>query len=104
MNFYRVFPHDPNAAPDEPGSPLYVPAQGRGRIDNPDDYAVLYVADAAPGAVAEVFNFGDYRQRWTSAMLRSRRGASLSIATYVLKDTNALCNLDEASRLMQLAL
>jgi hypothetical protein len=83
---------------------LYVPTQGRGRIDNPDDYAVLYVADAAPGAVAEVFNFGDYRQKWTNAMLRSRRGAYMSVATYALKDPNVLCDLDEASRLVQLEL
>lgn len=104
MNLYRVFPHNSDAAPDELGGAFYIPQQGRGRIDNPDDYAVLYVADAAPGAVAEVFNFGDYRQKWTNAMLRPRGGAYMSIATYTLKETSSFCDLDGTPRLAQLDL
>jgi hypothetical protein len=63
---YRVFPYLADAAKSEPGGALYVPPQGGGRIDNPGKYSVLYLSDAAAGAVAEAF--GRFPE-WTPAIL-----------------------------------
>lgn len=104
MKLYRVFPYRLHAAGDEPGGAFHIPIQGRGRIDKPSDYRVFYAADAAAGAIAEVFNVGDYRLKWSEPMLRARGGATLSMATYELDDGAAICDLDDAMRLCELEL
>lgn len=103
-SLYRVFPFDANAAPDEPGGALYVPPQGAGRIDNPSLYAVLYLSDAAQGAIAEAF--GRFPE-WTPAILAGSPalpGSVRAIAEYELSDNAAVCNLDDAKRLVSLKL
>ena len=52
---YRVFPMVPGAAPSHDGGPLYVnrTLQGRGRHDNPNEYAALYTSRQPESAVAE---------------------------------------------------
>ncbi len=104
MKLYRVFPHHPGARSDEPGGPLHVPQQGRSRIDNPDIYRVLYASDDPAGAVAEVFNVGDYRQRWSPAMLRPRGGGAPAIATLELSKRIHVIDLDDAAKLVELRL
>jgi hypothetical protein len=64
---HRVFPYRSDATDTEPGGPLFVPAvQGAGRLDNPEQYRVLYVGADPDGAVGEAF--GDHRI-WTTELL-----------------------------------
>lgn len=54
--FYRVHAYIDSAPPGESGHPLYVhPGRTDNRIDNPDRYTAIYLADTAAGAIAEVF-------------------------------------------------
>jgi hypothetical protein len=101
---YRVFPYLAAAAKGEPGAALYVPPQGGGRIDNPGIYSVLYLSDAAAGAIAEAF--GRFPE-WTSAMLEgspSLPGSARAIARYRLPDDAPICDLDDAEQLLDLGL
>ena len=101
---YRVLPFLPGAAPGQPGHPLYIPPQGGGRLDNPDIYRILYLADQASGAIAE--SFGRFPE-WTSAILAgspSLPGSSRVLARYNLPDTLQVCNLDDPQQLITLHL
>ncbi len=101
---YRVFPFLITANEDEPGGGRYVPAQGGGRLDNPSIYSVLYLSDAAAGAIAEAF--GRFPE-WTAALLRgspSLPGSTRALARYKLADEEAVCNLDDARLLLELGL
>jgi hypothetical protein len=104
QTLYRVFPFHADAAPDQPGGALYVPPQGAGRIDNPDLYSVLYLSDAAPGAIAEAF--GRFPE-WTPAILAgapAMPGSARALATYEMSADLRLCDLDDAGRLVSLRL
>jgi RES domain len=101
---YRVFPYLAQAAAGEPGGPMYIPPQGSGRLDNPDLYAVLYLSDAAAGAIAEAF--GRFPE-WTPAILGGSPGLPGSVralARYRLEDSAPVCDLDDAARLVELKL
>jgi len=101
---YRVLPLLTNAAPKQPGGVLYVPPQGGGRLDNPELYAVLYLSDAAPGAIAEAF--GRFPE-WSPAILAGSPGLPGSarvIASYRLADAAPLCDLDDPDVLRDLGL
>jgi hypothetical protein len=101
---YRVFPFHADAAPEQPGGALYVPPQGAGRIDNPDLYSVLYLSDAAPGAIAEAF--GRFPE-WTPAILAGAPalpGSARALATYETGGDLRICDLDNARRLVSLRL
>lgn len=101
---YRVFPYLPAAANDETGGALYGPPQGGGRIDNPGIYSVLYLSDAAGGAIAEAF--GRFPE-WTPAMLEgspSLPGSARAIARFRLADDAPVCNLDDLKQLAALGL
>ncbi len=101
---YRVFPYLTRAAEDEPGGPLYVSAQGGGRLDNPAAYAVLYLSDAAAGAIAEAF--GRFSE-WTTAILEgspSLPGSARAIARFQLPEAAPICNLDDPAQLGALGL
>jgi hypothetical protein len=101
---YRVLPFLANARPDEPGGALYVPRQGGGRLDNPELYSVLYLSDAASGAIAEAF--GRFPE-WTPAVLAgspSLPGSTRAIARYRLADEAPLCDLDDPEQLKRLRL
>lgn len=108
---YRVFPLVASAAPAEPGGALHVPPQGGGRLDNPELYAVLYLSDAASGAIAEAFR---RFPEWPPAILRgspSLPGSVRAIARYRLADDapkpgprSALCDLDDPEQLQRLGL
>lgn len=101
---YRVLPFLANARPDESGGALYVPRQGGGRLDNPELYSVLYLSDAASGAIAEAF--GRFPE-WTPAVLAvspSLPGIARAIASYRLSDEAPLCDLDDPEQLKRLRL
>jgi len=101
---YRVFPYLSAAPDDAPGGALYAPGKAGGRIDNPELYSVLYLSDAAAGAIAEAF--GRFPV-WTAAMLQgssSLPGSARALARYVLPDREPVCNLDDARRLLALRL
>ncbi|MBI1790737.1 MAG: RES domain-containing protein, partial [Acidobacteria bacterium] len=73
---YRVLPFLAAAAEDEPGGALYIPPQGGGRLDNPELYSVLYLSDAASGAIAEAF--GRFPE-WSPAILEGSPGMPGSV-------------------------
>jgi hypothetical protein len=103
-DLYRVFPYLPDAAPDEPGGPLYIPPQGGGRLDNPDLYSVFYASSAEAGAIAEAF--GRFPE-WTPAILAGSPalpGSVRAVATYRLDAQAAVCNLDDPAQLSTLGL
>lgn len=90
------------ARPGTPGHPLYVPARQRaGRVDNPDHYRVLYLADNDVGAIAEAF--GSF-ELWTPAMLgesSSLPGSRRCLAAYEVPDDLPVLNLDDPAALLQ---
>jgi hypothetical protein len=98
MLTYRVCPHLPGVAPNVPGHPLYIGAQGSGRLDNPGHYQIWYLALDEAGAVGETFGHLD---RWDDRMFdfpdipSSRR----VLATYRLEDHTPLLDLDDARNL-----
>lgn len=102
--FYRVFPYVARARDNEPGSAVFIPPQGGGRLDQPDHYSVLYVSDHAAGAIAEAF--GRFPE-WTPEMLSgppSLVGSVRAIAKYHVPDDAPICNLDDARQLVSLEL
>jgi len=96
---HRVFPYRSDATDTEPGGPLFVPAvQGAGRLDNPEQYRVLYVAADPDGAVGEAF--GDHRI-WTTELLAGAPalpGSVMALGVYELR--SALLDLDEPAALV----
>ena len=101
---HRVFPYLPTAAEDEPGGAVYVPPQGGGRLDNPGAYSVLYLSDAAAGAIAEAF--GRFSE-WSEAILQGSPGlpgSARAMARFHLPDDAAVCNLDDPALLEKLGL
>lgn len=101
MQLYRVFPHLPRAAADEPGHPLFVhPDQGLGRWDNPDLYRVLYVAASVEGAIGETFA---HLSRWSRAMLPfpAIAGSVRTLGVYSIDETaHPLLDLDDSKALL----
>lgn len=101
LPLWRVLPHVPTARPGQPGHPLYLPPrQGAGRLDNPEHYLVLYLADHPAGAVAEAF--GDLAV-WRPSMLRGSPGlpgSSRALVRYDLADDALLCDLDDPTALV----
>lgn len=98
---WRVLPHLPTARQRQPGHPLYLPPrQGAGRLDNPEHYLVLYLADHPAGAVAEAF--GDLAT-WRASMFRgspSLPGSVRALVRYELADDGMLCDLDDPVELV----
>jgi hypothetical protein len=81
-----------------------VPPQGNGRIDNPGAYSVLYLSDAAAGAIAEAF--GRFPE-WTPDILEGSPrlpGSVRALARYSLVDAAPICNLDAPKQLLSLDL
>lgn len=101
---YRVFPWVREAGPHEPGGALYIPAQGGGRLDNPDLYSVFYAGSAEPGAVAEAF--GRFPE-WSPAILGGSpalAGSVRAVGRYHLDERARICDLDDPSQLAALGL
>lgn len=102
---FRVLPYLPSARPRTPGHPLHVPpSTGAGRVDNPALYQVLYLGDSAAGAIAEAFGWA---RQWDASLFRgtpSLPGSVRALARYALPDEVAVCDLDDARRLVELGL
>jgi hypothetical protein len=96
MMLYRVFPFEAAASPSQPGGALYAPLGAAGRIANPDLYRELYLCSSAIGALSEAFRRFDV---WTQPML-AQGGQPYALATYELPDRSAICDLDNAGRLL----
>jgi hypothetical protein len=106
VRLYRVLPYASTArTAADAGHPLYrPPAVGANRIDNPDLYRSLYVGDDPACAVAEAFGWAS---RWGSGLLRgspSIAGSVRALITFDLPDDAAICDLDDARRLVTLGL
>ena len=88
-----------------PGHGLHVHRpQGAGRLDNPDRYDVLYLSDAAAGAVAEAFGAFD---TWSEALFDgspSLPGSVRALGVYELAPAAAVADLDDARLLVELSL
>jgi len=99
---YRVLPHRADAAPGEPGHARFVhPDQGSGRWDNPDLYALLYVAASATGAIGEAFAGLSI---WSEAMLGypTILGSRRRLVAYELDDQrHQLLDFDDAKTLAE---
>jgi hypothetical protein len=103
VRVYRVFPHDPQALPGQPGHAEFVPAlQGAGRLDNPGQYSVRYFAESGAGAVGE--RFGELAH-WVPAMFRQPardgRERRLALATFELPASVRILDLDDAAVLLE---
>lgn len=73
-------------------------------MDNPSLYSVLYLSDAAPGAIAEAF--GRFPE-WTPAILEGSPalpGSIRAMARYEFTGKPPVCDLDDAARLVSLRL
>ena len=101
MRFYRVYAHDPNAAPTDRGGALYTSIGGSNRIDNPEIYRVLYVSSHAEGAVAEKFG---RIPLWDDYLFVQTNGNRYALATFEIADHALICNLNDAARLVELGL
>lgn len=97
MILFRVFPYDAGAAPDQPGGALFVPTgTGAGRIDNPDLYDVMYVAESAAAAVAETFG---RLAVWRGSTFTHAIGLRYALGAYTLPDGVRLFGLDDLDAL-----
>lgn len=104
--YYRVGIYSETAqSPDENGHPLFRwPHQGAGRIDDPrKEYLVLYLADTAEAAVAEVF--GRFPE-WRSAIFDVPPGAPQNSrrALFSYRGEPRICDLDDPHRLVDYGL
>jgi RES domain len=98
VTLWRLLPSRPDAAPDEPGGPLWFPRelQGAGRHDNPERYGCLYVSRAPISAVAEAL--APFRGTGTLApamLVRSGLGLALVELELELDDDGGLLDLDD---------
>lgn len=104
-SLYRVVSYLDAADAGAPGHPLYVPVStGANRIDNPDVYDTLYLGDDPLCAVAEAFGWAS---RWNAGLLRGTPalpGSVRALVSYDVDDETALCDLDDADRLVDLGL
>lgn len=89
----------PSAAPTEPGGLFYVGRSTSGRIDNPDVYAVLYLAKEPDCAIAETFG---RLPQWSASTFVNAKGTPYVVATYELAASAEVFNLDDVSSLASL--
>jgi RES domain len=96
VRLWRALPFDRDAAPDEPGGPLWFPRaqQGFGRHDNPDLYGCLYVAEDAVSAVAEPLAAFRGTGRLLGSIL-THLGRPLALAELALHDEATAVDLDD---------
>jgi hypothetical protein len=96
LRLFRALPHDPGAAPEEPGGGLWFPRrfQGEGRHDNPDLYGCLYACELPVSAVAEALAAFRGSGPLLPEML-TRFGLGLALVELALDDEAALVDLDD---------
>lgn len=82
---WRVFPHDPAAAPGAPHSALWIhPGQTAGRFDLQNRPPVLYLAESPEHAVGEVLQ--GFRGRRIGPDHLRRHGHALAVVSVRLSD------------------
>jgi hypothetical protein len=101
VKVYRAFPHDPNAAPIDPGGALFRATGGASRIDNPDLYRVLYVSREPECAIAEIFGAIAV---WREEMLFHRDGNRYALAEIELPESPPIWDMNDARHLALLRL
>ena len=101
MRFFRVFPFDPNAAPNERGGVLYAPGSTAGRIANPDLYRELYLSLEPEAAIAETLG---RLPAWHPSDFLRAGGNQLSLATYELPDDAPIIGLNSIDALAALGI
>ena len=98
---YRVLPWLEDAKEGDPGHPLFIHTpQGSGRVDNPEQYLVLYVSDDPAGAVGE--SLGNV-SRWTRRLLNGTPQMPTSrraLATYKVRADVDVLDLDDPRALV----
>ncbi|HEV2639689.1 MAG TPA: RES domain-containing protein [Actinocrinis sp.] len=104
--YYRVGIYSEQAqTPEDNGHPLFRwPRQGFGRIDDPlKDYLVLYLADTAEAAVAEVFGrFPEWRSALFDVPPAAPPNSRRALFTY--QGEPRVCDLDDGHRLVEYGL
>ena len=101
MLLYRVFPYLDAAGEEEAGHPRYLHRpQGKGRLDNPDEYDCWYLSADPSGAVGEAF--ADFHT-WIPDMfpVPFLPGGRRALGTYSLPDDTPLLDLDDARNLLE---
>jgi RES domain len=96
VTLYRVFPFDANARPSEPGGATFVPRSSGNRISNPELHDEMYLSNTPAAALGEAFGRFD---TWTEAIF-TQMGKSFALATFEMPDGAAICDLDDAGRLL----
>jgi len=102
LSLYRAFSFVDTAAPDTPGGALYIPPQGRGRVDNPSHYRAYYAARQPEAAVAEVLGAREPGAIRSGSLRGSSAvpGSTLALATLHLPSNHPLCDLDDPRELI----
>jgi hypothetical protein len=97
-----VFSYRKDAAADEPGGALFIPPQGRGRIDNADHYTVRYLTRQPEAAVAEVLGVREAGPIGQDSLRGSPllTGSVLALATFEVPTVEKICNLDDPKELV----
>ncbi len=101
MKLFRVFPYEPNAAPNEKGGALFVPGSTAGRIANPDLYRELYLSLQPEAGIAEAFG---RLSIWHPADFVRAGGSPLALAAYELPDDAPIFDLDSVKALASLGI
>jgi hypothetical protein len=102
VKFYRVFPFDASAAPNDRGGALFVPPGSRnGRIDNPDLYRVFYVASVPQAAIAETFGRFPI---WRAETFLNGRGFPYALATIESPDAFELFDMNDIDALRSIGI
>ena len=99
---YRAFTYREGAAFDEPGGALYIPPQGRGRVDNPEHYRAYYATQQPAAAVAEVLGARESGAIQPESLRGSPllAGSVLALATVQIPPRATLCDLDDPRELI----
>lgn len=104
MLVYRTYPYLASAAEDESGHPMYLHhPQGRGRLDNANDYDVWYFGLTPETAVAETFADLNVWRR-TMFDFPAVPGSKRTLGVFEIPDNAALLDLDDANTLRDRAL
>jgi hypothetical protein len=101
VRLFRVFPFDPDAAPNEKGGVLYAPGSTAGRIANPDLYRELYLSLAPETAIAETLG---RLPTWHPSDFVRASGKQLALATYELPDDAPIIDLNSVGALAELGI
>ena len=102
IQLFRVFSFRGGAPVDAPGGALYIPPQGRGRVDNPEHYRAYYAAGEPAAAVAEVLGAREPGPIRADSLRGSPlvEGSVLALATVELPSQQRLCDLDDPKELL----